>query len=142
MTSIQDRLNRKDWDPTPGDQLVGEIIELTERDTKYGAYPMLVVRDDDGTEHNVHCLRGGLLWPVLRTRPEVGARLGIRYDGQTGTSQAHSYAVAFENATEAAPDWDRIEKSQRERNKDDATTGNVDSAWPVGPSADPWIDPQ
>ena len=138
MTSIQDRLNRKDWDPSPGDQLVGEIVDVTERETRFGAYPLLVVRDDAGVERNVHCLRGGLLWPVVRARPNVGDRVGIRYDGQSDGQDAHRYAVAFENAAETAPDWDKIEKSQRERSRDDgkADANGVDAAWPVK-SAEP-----
>ncbi|HET6753976.1 MAG TPA: hypothetical protein VFH23_08500 [Jiangellaceae bacterium] len=138
MTTIQDRLNRQDRDPEPGDQLIGQIVEITERETQYGAYPLLVVADDEGAVHSVHCLRGGLLWPVVRIRPKVGDRIGVRYDGVTGTSSAHRYVVAFENATETAPDWERIEKSQRERSKDgnSAGTSDVDSAWPVNPPDD------
>jgi hypothetical protein len=131
MTTIEERLNQHDWNPNHGEHLIGEIVEISQRETKYGPYPLLVVRDDKGEAHAVHCLRGGLLWPVIRTRPSVGDRVGIRYDGQAGDSNAHSYVVAFETATETAPDWDRIETTQRARSNDkSADTGSVDSAWP------------
>lgn len=109
----------------------GEIIDISEHETKYGPYPVLVVRDDNGEARTVHCLRGALLWSVVRARPSVGDRIGIRYDGQTGSSNAHRYMVAFETATETAPNWDRIATTQRERSdgKPDET-GSVDSAWP------------
>jgi hypothetical protein len=145
MTTIEERLNQHDWDPGVGDQLIGEITDISERETKYGPHPLLVVRDDNGEAHAVHCLRGGLLWPVVRNRPSVGDRIGIRYDGQTGAGNAHSYAVAFDSATETAPDWDRIATTQRERNDGKSaetggasaprpvrTTG-VDAIWPTEP---------
>jgi hypothetical protein len=136
MTTIQDRLNERlnqhDWNPNPGEQLIGEIIEISQRDTKYGAYPLLLVRDDkDGVVQVVHCLRSGLLWPVVRARPSAGDRVGIRYLGLADDGATHSYVVVFENATEAAPDWDRIATTQRERSNDKpAETGNLDAAWP------------
>ncbi len=130
---IKERLNQRDWDPSQGEQLIGGIVEISERATKYGPYPLLVVRDDnDGAHVAVHCLRGGLLWPVVRAKPSVGDRVGIRYLGLSEDGKAHSYVVVFENATEAAPDWDRIATEQRERSKDDkpAETSGVDSGWP------------
>lgn len=141
MASIEERLKVRDWDPNPGDQLIGEIVELSERETKFGPYPLLVVRDDDATLHSVHCLRGGLLWPVVRERPSVGTRVGIRYDGQTGSSNAHSYVVVFDKAA-TAPDWDRIATAQQERSDDKpAGNGSVSTAWPVKtPEGDPWAD--
>jgi hypothetical protein len=129
---LDERLNQRDWTPNPGDRLIGEITGIYQLDTRYGPYPLLEVRDDrDGALVAVHCLRGGLLHPVVRHRPSVGERLGICYLGMSDESNAHSYAVVWDNDTETAPDWDRIATEQRERSKDKpAETGSVDSGWP------------
>jgi hypothetical protein len=130
--SIEERLNQHEWNPNPGEQLIGKIVEISERGARYGAYPWLLVLDDKDEAHvAVHCLRSGLLWPVVHARPSVGDRVGTlpRLERRR---QTHSYVVAFEKATEIAPDWDRIATTQRERSKDDkpAETGSLDSAWP------------
>jgi hypothetical protein len=131
---LNERLNQRDWTPNPGDRLIGKITEIFQLDTRYGPYPMLVVRDDkDEALVAVHCLRGGLLHPVVRKRPSVGDRIGICYLGMSDDGKAHSYAVVWEDDAETAPDWDRIATEQRERSKDDkpAATGSVYAAWPT-----------
>jgi hypothetical protein len=139
MTSITERLNRDEWNPTPGDTLIGVIATVTERCvfTKEGQelwFPVIVVRnEEDGSEWTVDCGRGGLAEPVIAARPKAGQQIGFKFIGPVSRSDGagtwDKHTVEFEGDTPPEPDWDRMAASRARR-------GKADSNGPAAASAD------
>lgn len=97
---IADRLDTEyavAWKPDPGDKLIGEIVMLNEREGIYGVYPVLTVRQDDGTELAFHAFHSVAASALAEQRPQVGERIGVAYKGEKTTQDGkkyHHYAVA------------------------------------------------
>jgi hypothetical protein len=130
-SSIEDRLARREFQHEAGTTLTGEIVKISEAEWKFGYYPVLVVRDDDGNEHILSCYLS-LSWlaePVIAHRPKVGERLGLRCDEPETANDGKQYNrghVEFDRDEDVEPDWDRmIESRRRDR---DSKLGNNDSA--------------
>src|SRR5215207_7993353 len=70
------------WQPKPGDQLIGGVTDVDERDGEYGLYPIVCVLTDDGDEFAVHGFHTVLRNEFAKQRPEVGDRIGIAYHGK------------------------------------------------------------
>jgi hypothetical protein len=147
VTTIEERLDRVEWEPSEGDTLLGLIVavtlgELTTRGGDTLRYPILTVKRDDGLgEVDVRCSRGGLLGPVIAygvaNGDPTGQRVGIRYVGKVPTGgdfEAHRYRVAFENDKPAAIDWAALAAS-REAPIADTTPVAAD---PAPATADVW----
>jgi hypothetical protein len=101
MSSIADAL---DGDyaparrPAPGDKLVGVITDLAERGGYDGdPYPIVTVKQDDGTEFAWHAFHKVAQNELGKLRPSVGDPIGIKHVGkvQTGNGRGsyHSYRV-------------------------------------------------
>lgn len=108
MASIEEQLEREDWDPVPGDQLIGEITAMSVRVGKSEKpYPVLVVRNGDGAEHTVSCAPFAV--DVITHQPAVGDRVGIKFCGpqprSDGDGTWDKYTVAFEKEAAADVDW-------------------------------------
>jgi hypothetical protein len=144
MATIEERLNRREFEHTPGTKLFGEIIKIGEREWKYGYYPVLVVRDDDAVEHILSCYLS-LSWlaeSVIAHRPKIGERIGLRCDEPETANDGKAYnrgVVEFERDEDHEPDWDRMVESRR-RDRDTAPAGKSGSvaeataAWTAGTS--------
>ena len=121
MASITERLSRDEWNPQPGDIVVGVITEIrarsiiTKADSKELWFPVVALDTDDGQGVIVDCGRGGLAGPVIEARPKVGQRIGFRFigpvDGRDGKSY-DKFVVEFENETPSEPDWDKMAASR------------------------------
>jgi hypothetical protein len=134
MTSITERLSRNEWNPVPGDTLLGVITAVTERCvmTKEGHefwFPVIVVRreDDSGDdEWIVDCGRGGLTESVIAARPKAGQRIGFKFIGPMPRSDNSGtwdrYVVEFEDESATEPDWDRMAASRARRVSGPAAT--------------------
>jgi hypothetical protein len=102
-----DREYAQAWRPNPGDKLVGEVVELSQREGLYGVYPIITVREDDGTERAVHAFHAVAAAELAKVRPQVGERIAIKYVGQEPTADGrsgsfyHRYRVAVDRP--AAP---------------------------------------
>ncbi|MGH3032118.1 MAG: hypothetical protein ACRDNE_15410 [Gaiellaceae bacterium] len=96
------------WRPEPGEKLIGEVVSLVEREGAYGAYPVVTIRRDDGTEAALHAFQTVAAEQLARARPKVGDRLGIKYIGerQGGERRYHDWRVVVDR-DEAAVDWSR-----------------------------------
>lgn len=96
------------WRPDPGDKLVGDVVELGQRDGAYGAYPIVTVRRDDGTELALHAFHTVAQTELARARPQIGERIAIKYVGKKtgadGRSSYHAYKVAVDRQA-AAFNW-------------------------------------
>ena len=115
MASLEERLQRKEWNPAPGETLVGTITKISERESKAGKwYPVLVVADDDGAEHIVSCAL--MASDVITARPKRGERVGIRFDGPqekaSGDGTYDRYVIEFDSDEDTEPDWDRMAASR------------------------------
>lgn len=100
------------WRPeTPGDQLHGVVTDIDAAWSKFraakspgdpdaGWYPLLTVRQDDGTEVKVHAFRTVLYNEVLRKKPVTGEAITITFIGvggeRDGMNGAHIYRVKVE----------------------------------------------
>lgn len=116
MTSIEDRLDREDWDPVPGGKLIGTITALSTRKSKKGAlYPVMTVRDDEGSEHVVSCAL--FADDVIAYAPSVGDRVGVKFcgprDRRDGEGTYDKFIVAFEKEPAADVDWVAMAEDRR-----------------------------
>jgi len=108
VASIEERLDREDWDPQPGQKLIGTITGLSTRMSKKGiAYPILVVKDDQGGEHIVSAAL--FADDVIAHAPSIGERIGIKFAGpqdrRDGSGTYDKYVVAFDKEPTTEIDW-------------------------------------
>ena len=102
-----DRVNAAAWKPEPGDKLVGEVVELGERDGGYGTYPIVVIEPEGGEPSAVHAFHDVLRNELARVAPRIGDVMAIRYDGkQAGERGYHRYKVVSGRAS--AFNWDKF----------------------------------
>jgi hypothetical protein len=94
------------WRPTPGARLIGTAVDIDSRETEFGTYPVITLREDEsGNEVAVHAFHTVLKNAFARRPPRIGERLGVRYLGKSPKGY-EAYRVVFETAAE--PDWNRI----------------------------------
>ncbi len=109
--TLEDRLDSasEPWKPSPGDKLIGSVVDIDERDAGYGLYPIVVVLADDGEQYAFHAFHTVAKSELAKARPVVGDRIGIKYLGKPEGKEYESYKVTVER--EAGPqqlDWERI----------------------------------
>jgi hypothetical protein len=99
---LVDREFAEAWRPSPGDKLVGEIVELGQR-AGYDdeLYPIVTVHQDDGVEFALHAFHTVLRNEFTKLAPQVGQRIAVKYEGEVasanGRSRYHSYRVATDH---------------------------------------------
>ncbi len=116
MTSIEDRLDSfaEAWRPTtPGDKIVGRVVDIDMRDSDYGdPYPIVTVETDDGAELAFHGFHTVARRELAKKKPQIGDRIGIAYHGKgepakAGMSGAELYKIIVERE-ESPVDWDAV----------------------------------
>jgi hypothetical protein len=116
-----DREYAKAWRYQPDDKLVGEVVELSQRDGAYGTYPIVTVRKDDGSELAFHAFHTVAQNELARARPQVGERIAIKYvgvaSGADGRSSYHRYRVAVDRPA-AAFNWGAFGAAEAEVDPD------------------------
>jgi hypothetical protein len=132
MGTLEEQLARQEWDPAPGDKLIGTITEIKAREARNGnLYPVLVVKDGDGSEYIVSCAL--MASDVIAARPVPGDRVGIRFDGPqpkaNGDGTWDRYVIAFDREKPAEVDWDRMAAG---RNTPVTPAANGRQAQPAG----------
>ncbi|MGH7540178.1 MAG: hypothetical protein ACRELC_04175 [Gemmatimonadota bacterium] len=110
--SVEDRLDRVPtaWRPDEGDRLIGTVVEVGERESRYGGtYPLVVVATDAGEELVVHAYHTVLMDELSQQRPRRGDRIGMAYLGRDAERGYERYRVVVEHGeeTDAEPDWNR-----------------------------------
>jgi hypothetical protein len=117
--SLEDRLEQglpSAWRPDQEDPdtLIGEVVEIEVGESEYGRYPILVVRKDDNEEKAVHGFHSVLQNELLKHKPQVGERVGIKYLGDVPTKPGSrfksykGYRVKVQRDQTAAFDWNKI----------------------------------
>jgi hypothetical protein len=67
------------WRPAPGDVLVGLLVDVDMRTTKYGPAPVLTIRDEDSGQYvDVWALHTVLRNELVKRAPRPGEKLAIR----------------------------------------------------------------
>jgi len=107
--SLQDRLQAKTetWKPKPGDTLIGTLLEITERESEFGVYPLLIVETEDGDEIVFHAFHTVAKNELGRLAPSVGDQIGIIYGGKDEDRKYEKYRVVLDRVrSESKPvDW-------------------------------------
>lgn len=102
------------WRPEPGDEVLGKVLTVDEREGDYGPYPYIEIDDDiTGKLIGVHAFHAVLRKEIANKRPQVGGTLAICYKGKkktkSGTGEFEHYRVEYyapEGATQTSPNWD------------------------------------
>lgn len=135
-------LNRLDaptpsaWRPEPGDSLIGRVVEIDSRTTEYGAYPMVTVQIDDGTEVCFHAFHSVAKSELARRRPGVGDKIGVKFLGKPAGKSYENYKIVVESAQpQAAVDW---AKMGMEAAAEDTT---ADGWWPAEDAGSAFTEP-
>lgn len=98
------------WMAEPGETLIGTIVDLQDRTSKFGAYPAITVRKDDGEELTFHAFRSVAKSELAKVRPVVGDRIGILYIGPQPGIDYHLYKIRLDRVNSAAAlDWDKYD---------------------------------
>jgi hypothetical protein len=144
MRSISEQLESfaEAWRPEPGDALIGEVVDLDERDSEYGdvPYPIVTVLTDDGNEVAFHGFHTIARRELAKKQPQVGERIGIKYIGpasttKAGMSPAQLYKIVVEREeSKKTVDWERI--GAEADAADGATVGGGDGDIPFMPTVD------
>jgi len=113
-TTLEDRLNADfatAWKPDPDGLLIGEVVELSERDGGFGSYPIITVKQDDGELLAFHAYHTVAASQLAAARPAIGARIGIRYKGKIdggGTHGSyHGYRIVTDHPAGTSIDWSK-----------------------------------
>ena len=117
--SLEDRLESglpSAWRPDQedADLLIGDVLEIEVGSSDYGRYPIIVVRQEDGTEKAVHGFHSVLQNELTKHRPQVGERVGIKYLGDVETKPGSKYKsykgyrVKVDREKGQDFDWNRI----------------------------------
>jgi hypothetical protein len=99
------------WRPNAGDVLVGQLVEVSERDSGYGPYPLVVIRRErDAQLVAVHAYHAVLALQLAQARPGIGERVGIAYygklKGERSRGEYHGYRVSVDRDDDGV-DWAR-----------------------------------
>lgn len=117
--SLEDRLESglpSAWRPDQDDPplLIGTVIEIEIGQSDYGRYPIIVVRLDDGSEKTVHGFHSVLQNELMKSRPNIGERIGIKYLGDVETKPGSKfksykgYRVKVERTADAF-NWNQLD---------------------------------
>lgn len=91
------------WRPEAGDKIFGIVVDLSEGESDFGTYPLIVI---DSPDHEnlvgVHCfhqiLKKDVLAKMARGTLVIGSRIAVSYRGEgeaaSGKSAPNFYRVA------------------------------------------------
>lgn len=95
------------WRPEPGDRLIGEIVDLDTRTSRYNdePYPVVTVRDEaTGSDVAFHAFHTVARRDLEALQPRVGQRIGIAYFGEKQSRDGdpyHSYTIRVDDSVPA-----------------------------------------
>lgn len=131
MSSLHDQLDADfapAWRPEAGDKLVGVIVGIGERAGEYDPYPIITVRQDDGTEVAFHAFHTVAASELAKVQPKIGERIGVLYrgkvDGKAGGPSYHAYRVKVDRPVEGSFSWAKYASG----GDDDPAAGSPDDA--------------
>lgn len=123
-----------DWEPEPGDRLIGTVRDIDYRRTSDGrVLPILTLDTRDGQALRVPAGRAALLAQLLKHRVQPGDLLGVQFDGKIipsgGGREYFGYRVTVRHTADRGADVLR-----------DPATMTVDASADLvaGAESDPW----
>jgi hypothetical protein len=98
------------WDPAPGDSIVGTLIGVDMRTTKFSSdVPVLTIRADDGTLTEVWATHTVLRGELKKLKPKVGRPLALkRLADAEPPLKYRRYKVFLDAADQPAFSWDAV----------------------------------
>lgn len=82
------------WLPKPGQTLFGTVMDISEAESEYGTYPLLIVRRPSGMLVGAHCFHTVLKREIQRKlndgRLDIGDDIAIHYIGEGVASQGRN----------------------------------------------------
>ena len=120
--SLEDRLESglpAAWRPDQDDPvlIVGEVVDIQVGTSDYAPYPLLVIRQDGGEEKAIHGFHTVLKNELVRLKPQIGERMGIKFLGEQATKPGSKfksfigYRVRVDRDS-AVFDWNKIGKEE------------------------------
>lgn len=118
MTDLGERLESglpSAWRPDQEDPdvIIGEVVDIQVGTSDYDPYPLIVIRQDSGEEKAIHGFHTVLKNELMRHKPQVGERMGVKYLGEQATKPGSKYKsfigyrVKVDRASSAF-DWNKI----------------------------------
>ncbi len=105
--SAEDRLRREfasfpqPWRPQPGHVLIGTVLGVGERESKFGgAYPTVTVETAAGEHVIVHAYHSAIRDELAQLKPAAGERIDFAYHG-CGPEGYHRYRVKVDERAAA-----------------------------------------
>ena len=85
------------WRPSAGDVLTGTVVSIDKGWSDYtdSYYPIVGVREDDGSIVSVHCFHAILQQRMLDLAPEIGTPIEITCQGEKKTKDGKRSFVAY-----------------------------------------------
>ena len=88
--SLEERLESglpSAWRPDQEDPdtIIGKVVDIQVGTSDYDPYPLIVIQQDDGSEKAIHGFHTVLKNELLRNKPQIGERIGIKYLGEQET---------------------------------------------------------
>src|SRR6185312_6363883 len=100
------------WRPSEGSVLVGIVVALERGWSDQGTgrfYPIVTLKQDDGTVTNVHCFHAVLERRMMSLAPQMGDRLRITHLGKSktkdGKREVTNYTVESNRKQDSASFW-------------------------------------
>jgi hypothetical protein len=93
--------------------LIGRVVDLDEFEGEYGRYVVVVVERDGGERVAWHAKPVVAKSELAKAAPDVGDRIGIRYDGSQGERNYHAFRVVLGRPPRI--DWSRYRQGRKER---------------------------
>lgn len=114
--SLEDRLESglpSAWRPDQDDPdtLIGQVVAIEVGQSDYGKYPIIVLRGDSGREKAIHGFHSVLQNELMKKRPQIGERVGIKFLGEIAGQGGRSYKgyrVEVERDGGSSFDWNTI----------------------------------
>lgn len=107
-------VNAEGWRPEPGDVLIGKVAEIDSGWSDYtnDYYPIVTITPEGGGDNvAVHCFHQTLKSKMVSLRPNIGARIGIKFEGKQkskdGRRDVAVYVVKVDGQSQQGQ-WDRF----------------------------------
>lgn len=91
--SEPDPSSNNDWDPSPGESIVGQVHDCETFETKYGDRVVLSIATGDGDVTRVPCFRTHLRELLAVNDPQPGDGIAISYFGRNAGEKKELYAM-------------------------------------------------
>jgi len=103
--ALKDRLDEEPakaeaWRPDAGQELIGRITRINDRETEQGAYPVVTVEEPDGSLIAFHAFHTVAKNQLTEAGAEAGDEIAIRYLGkkEDAARPYHNYRIVVEHA--------------------------------------------